>query len=98
MKDLARVSAQIPEPGLATKLTLAAGRPDAAQVRHLTVSTEYAGQRIDNFLIRELKGVPKTHVYTSCAPAKCASTAVASRPKPSWQPEMKSGFRRYAWP
>jgi 23S rRNA pseudouridine955/2504/2580 synthase len=27
------------------------------------VGEESAGQRLDNFLIRELKGVPKTHVY-----------------------------------
>jgi 23S rRNA pseudouridine955/2504/2580 synthase len=32
-------------------------------VRHLTVDEESAGQRLDNFLIRELKGVPKTHIY-----------------------------------
>jgi len=36
---------------------------DTAQVRHLRVSDAYAGQRVDNFLIRELKGVPKTHIY-----------------------------------
>ena len=35
----------------------------AAQVRHLQVDPESAGQRLDNFLIRHLKGVPKTHVY-----------------------------------
>jgi 23S rRNA pseudouridine955/2504/2580 synthase len=29
----------------------------------VTVEEESAGQRLDNFLIRELKGVPKTHVY-----------------------------------
>ncbi|MDB5890611.1 MAG: Pseudouridine synthase, RluD [Polaromonas sp.] len=29
----------------------------------MTVDEDYAGQRLDNFLIRELKGVPKTHVY-----------------------------------
>ncbi|MES2977277.1 MAG: RluA family pseudouridine synthase [Pseudomonadota bacterium] len=29
----------------------------------LTVEEDYAGQRLDNFLIRHLKGVPKTHVY-----------------------------------
>jgi 23S rRNA pseudouridine955/2504/2580 synthase len=29
----------------------------------LTVDEESAGQRLDNFLIRHLKGVPKTHVY-----------------------------------
>jgi 23S rRNA pseudouridine955/2504/2580 synthase len=27
------------------------------------VTEDYAGQRLDNFLMRELKGVPKTHVY-----------------------------------
>jgi 23S rRNA pseudouridine955/2504/2580 synthase len=34
-----------------------------ATVRHITVDEESAGQRLDNFLIRELKGVPKTHIY-----------------------------------
>ncbi|WP_269747384.1 S4 domain-containing protein, partial [Variovorax sp. WDL1] len=37
--------------------------PAAAEVRFLTVDAEFAGQRLDNFLFRELKGVPKTHVY-----------------------------------
>jgi 23S rRNA pseudouridine955/2504/2580 synthase len=32
-------------------------------VSWITVGTESAGQRIDNFLIRTLKGVPKSHVY-----------------------------------
>ena len=32
-------------------------------VRTLTVDVESAGQRLDNYLIRLLKGVPKTHVY-----------------------------------
>lgn len=29
----------------------------------LTVDAESEGQRLDNFLLRQLKGVPKTHVY-----------------------------------
>ena len=33
------------------------------QVTLVTVDEDYAGQRLDNFLIRQLKGVPKTHVY-----------------------------------
>jgi len=37
--------------------------PPAPEVRFLTVDEESAGQRLDNFLIRHLKGVPKTHVY-----------------------------------
>ncbi len=35
----------------------------SAQVRQLTVDAESDGQRLDNFLVRELKGVPKTHIY-----------------------------------
>lgn len=37
--------------------------PAVPAVRHLTVDEESDGQRLDNFLLRELKGVPKTHVY-----------------------------------
>lgn len=36
------------------------GKPE---VGWLTVDAESAGQRLDNFLMRHLKGVPKTHVY-----------------------------------
>jgi 23S rRNA pseudouridine955/2504/2580 synthase len=35
----------------------------APAVRHLTVDAESSGQRLDNYLMRLLKGVPKTHVY-----------------------------------
>ena len=35
----------------------------APQVRRLAVDIESAGQRLDNYLLRILKGVPKTHVY-----------------------------------
>jgi len=33
------------------------------QASLVTVDADFAGQRLDNFLIRQLKGVPKTHVY-----------------------------------
>ena len=32
-------------------------------MQYLTVDGDAAGQRLDNFLIRVLKGVPKTHIY-----------------------------------
>jgi 23S rRNA pseudouridine955/2504/2580 synthase len=35
----------------------------APAVKWLVVDEESAGQRLDNFLMRHLKGVPKTHVY-----------------------------------
>ncbi|MDQ0571773.1 23S rRNA pseudouridine955/2504/2580 synthase [Variovorax paradoxus] len=38
------------------------GTPHAA-IKFITVDAESAGQRLDNFLFRHLKGVPKTHVY-----------------------------------
>jgi len=37
--------------------------PAANAVRTLTVDDESAGQRLDNVLLRVLKGVPKTHIY-----------------------------------
>lgn len=33
------------------------------QVQRVTISDEEAGQRIDNFLLRVCKGVPKSHIY-----------------------------------
>lgn len=42
------------------KSTLSGG---SAAVSHLRVDEESAGQRLDNYLFRELKGVPKTHIY-----------------------------------
>ena len=35
----------------------------APQAKTIVVGEDFAGQRVDNFLLRELKGVPKTHVY-----------------------------------
>lgn len=32
-------------------------------VRHLEITAEHAGQRLDNFLLRELKGAPKSLIY-----------------------------------
>jgi 23S rRNA pseudouridine955/2504/2580 synthase len=40
-----------------------AGGGSPQQVQRLTIDEGSAGQRLDNFLIRILKGVPKTHVY-----------------------------------
>ncbi|MEO6973222.1 MAG: RluA family pseudouridine synthase [Rhodoferax sp.] len=45
----------------ARKLPKAPGA--APEVKFLTIDDDSAGQRLDNFLMRHLKGVPKTHVY-----------------------------------
>ncbi len=42
---------------------LASVSTPAQSVKIVTVDAESAGQRLDNFLLRHLKGVPKSHVY-----------------------------------
>lgn len=39
------------------------GKTAPKQARILTIEEEGAGQRLDNFLMRELKGVPRTRLY-----------------------------------
>ncbi len=58
MKDLARFSGE-----KAQSLQPSIPDPVPLQVRLLTISEEEAGQRIDNFLLRICKGVPKSHIY-----------------------------------
>ncbi|MDB5816205.1 MAG: pseudouridine synthase [Rhodocyclales bacterium] len=40
-----------------------AGPANGPSVRRMVAGEEDAGQRIDNFLLRECKGVPKSHIY-----------------------------------
>lgn len=35
----------------------------SGHVRHVTIDGDSAGQRLDNYLLRELKGVPRTRIY-----------------------------------
>ncbi len=58
MKDLARFSGK-------EAPTAAPSHPLQVlpQVQLVTISEEDAGQRIDNFLLRICKGVPKSHIY-----------------------------------
>jgi 23S rRNA pseudouridine955/2504/2580 synthase len=58
MKDLARFSGERPVSEATNPHS-----PSAAQVRLVTISDEEADQRIDNFLLRVCKGVPKSHIY-----------------------------------
>jgi len=58
MNDLASFSG---EP--ATNSVASRSSGEAAQVQLVTISEEQAGQRIDNFLLRICKGVPKSHLY-----------------------------------
>jgi 23S rRNA pseudouridine955/2504/2580 synthase len=38
-------------------------KPPVNPVQYITIEEDYAGQRIDNFLMTRLKGLPKTRVY-----------------------------------
>jgi 23S rRNA pseudouridine955/2504/2580 synthase len=38
-------------------------RPSLPQAHFVTITEEEAGQRIDNYLLRVCKGVPKSHIY-----------------------------------
>jgi 23S rRNA pseudouridine955/2504/2580 synthase len=50
------------KPEIANNLTKSELTP-AVKAEFVTVDENSDGQRLDNFLIRQLKGVPKTHVY-----------------------------------
>ena len=61
MKDLAKINSNPVENQASDR-----ERPPSshgAQVQMLTISEEDVGQRIDNFLLKICKGVPKSHVY-----------------------------------
>jgi 23S rRNA pseudouridine955/2504/2580 synthase len=61
MKDLAIINGESQK----KMQTTSPQEPSASapRVQLLTISEEEAGQRIDNFLLRICKGVPKSHVY-----------------------------------
>jgi len=48
---------------VAVKQEVSAPPPPPLAVQLLTIAEEDAGQRIDNFLLRICKGVPKSHIY-----------------------------------
>jgi len=61
MKDLAKFNSKSHEKKSSNPEPIST--PTVAQVQMLTISEEEVGQRIDNFLLRICKGVPKSHVY-----------------------------------
>lgn len=58
------IGGKTPQPRhIATPSQSPAGAAGTQAVRLLLVDADSSGQRLDNFLMRHLKGVPKTHVY-----------------------------------
>ena len=58
MKDLERFSGKTGE-----KKAPATPAQVLPQAQFVTITEEEAGQRIDNYLLRVCKGVPKSHIY-----------------------------------
>jgi 23S rRNA pseudouridine955/2504/2580 synthase len=65
MKDLAKFSGKSDQKTARApqKPQIAAPEGLSQQVQLVTISDEEAGQRIDNYLLRICKGVPKSHIY-----------------------------------
>ena len=68
-KDVPAAQAPTPRPPTSSAPLLLPGHsvqsvtPEAPRVERVVVDEGSEGQRLDNFLLRLLKGVPKTHVY-----------------------------------
>ncbi len=67
-------------------------------MRWVEVDAESAGQRLDNFLIRELKGVPKTHVYRIIRSGEVRINKGGPRPTPASRPVTWSACHPCAFP
>jgi len=66
-------------------------QPKKSAVQHLVVDQEFSGQRIDNFLIRHLKSIPKTRVYRIL---RCGEVRVnKKRIAPSYRLQEKDDIR-----
>ncbi len=50
-------------------------------VRHVSIDRRHAGQRLDNFLIRELKGVPKSRIYRILRKGEVRVNGARARPE-----------------
>jgi 23S rRNA pseudouridine955/2504/2580 synthase len=61
MKDLERISGKTEE--MKKQSDVVPPSSPALQAQFITINEEDAGQRIDNYLLRICKGVPKSHVY-----------------------------------
>ena len=57
-----------------------------------------AGQRLDNFLLRLLKGVPKTHVYRVIRSGEVRVNKGRAAPTPGSRSATRCACRRCAWP
>src|ERR1700710_1147019 len=62
MKDLERISGKTGQMKMQTDV-VPPSSTTVPQAQFVTITEEEAGQRIDNYLLRVCKGVPKSHIY-----------------------------------
>ncbi len=53
----------VPEVGAIFYIVMMPSHSNSAKVRHLVVETHSEGQRLDNWLVKRLKRVPRSHLY-----------------------------------
>lgn len=69
-----------------------------SDVKYTEIQAEEAGQRLDNYLMRVLKGVPKSHIYRIIRGGEVRVNKKELRFQPALPPAIRSGFRRCAQP
>src|SRR4051794_32744297 len=62
MKDLERISGKTERMTMQNDVVPPSSQA-TPQAQFVTIGEEEAGQRIDNYLLRVCKGVPKSHIY-----------------------------------
>jgi hypothetical protein len=66
-------------------------------VAYVTVDESSEGQRIDNFLLKVAKGVPKSHIYRVLRSGEVRVNKVGSTPLIGCRTGMWCVSRRCAW-
>ena len=61
------------------------------------VSQEQEGQRLDNFLLSRLKGVPKSRIYRIIRKGEVRVNKKREKPEYKLKTGILSAFRRYGW-
>ncbi len=64
----------------------------------IAVAEHEEGQRLDNYLIKILKGVPKSHIHRIIRAGEVRLTKNAANPTTAFRQAIPSAFRRYAPP
>ena len=60
---------------------------DKNKVNKISISEAQSGQRLDNFLLKHLKGVPKSHIYRLLRSGQVRVNSGRKKPHYKLQPE-----------